>query len=351
MGRQKNILTIVERAVPSALNWPLTPQDCTGRFIRHASILYLPIALAPSRIYNEAQNNIFYLEREGSNIAYGTKSANIMDTPLSISSVVTPYLGDNGYKWEGVNSIRVLSVADGTLADYDETSATTPMGNPSLVVPSEQVLALAYNKSMLLRIQRTQIQDIPVSGFSKQVALQQANDVFVPAHDAYSLAKIFAARPAGNVQAVDTAHYALSFQQMVNKARTGGSGNMQNIIAWVTYTLSAQIQDAINYTGSDAGFTQGKNGFLGKLAGVPTVEVPDAYFFAGVSAICVDKRAIVNVTPKMDPKNGGLTVIDPVPLFSGIEIQLRDRSDTFVLNKKVNAVASLEAAGSTTTTT
>ena len=283
-------------------------------------------------------------------MAYGTKTANIMDIPLSISSVFTPYVGDNGYKWDGLNSVRVLSVTDGSLSDYDETDASTPFGSASLVVPDEQVLALAYNKSMLLRIQNTQIQDIPVSQFSKQVALQQANDVFVPSHDAYSLAKVFAARPSGNVVQVDTAHYPKSFQLTVDKARTNGS-SINSIIAWVTYTLAADIRDAINYSGSDAGYTNGQNGYLGKLSGVPTVEVPDSYFFAGVFAIVADKRAIVNVTPKMDPKAGGLVVINQVPGFSGVEIQLRDRADTFVLNKKVNSVASLETSASTTTTT
>ncbi len=283
-------------------------------------------------------------------MAYGTKTANIMDIPLSISSVVAPYLGDNGYKFDGVASIRVLSVSDGSLSTYDETSATAPFGSATLVAPAEQTLTLAYNKSMLLRIQRTQIQDIPVSQFAKQVALQQANDVFVPAHDAYSLGKIFASRPSGNVVAVDTSHYAKSFQLTVNKVRTGG-GSLGNIVAWVTFTFAALVREAINYNGADAGYTNGQNGYLGKLAGVPTVEVPDTYLFGGVSALIADKRAVVNVTPKMDPKAGGMTVIDPVPGFSGVEIQLRDRSDTFVLSKKVNAIASLETAASTTTTT
>jgi hypothetical protein len=281
---------------------------------------------------------------------YGTRTANVMDTPLSVSSVVAPYLGDNGYKWDGLNSVRVLSIADGSLSNYDETSASAPFGAASLVAPSEQVLTLAYNKSMLLRIQRTQIQDIPVSQFAKQVALQQANDVFVPAHDAYSLGKIFAARPSGNVVAYDSTRNDLGLQKMVNKIRTAG-GNLGNVVCWVTYTFAAIARDKINYSGSDAGYTAGQNGYLGKLAGVTTVEVPDSYLFAGVSALAADKRAVVNVTPKMDPKNGGLTIIDPVPQFSGVEIQLRDRSDTFVLSKKVNAVASLETAASTTTTT
>lgn len=283
-------------------------------------------------------------------MAYGTKTHNIMDVPLSIASIFTPYVGDNGYKWDGVNSVRVLSIANGTLANYDETSATAPFGAPSLVIPVEQVLTLAYNKSMLLRIQRTQIQDIPVSSFSKQVALQQAEQVFVPAHDAYSLGKIFAARPVANIVQRNTARNDFGLQTVLNKARTNGA-SMTSMVVWITYTLSAEIQDKINYTGSDAGYTSGRNGYLGKIAGVNAVETPDSYFFAGVHAIVADKRALVNVTPKMNPKEGGMTIIDPVPQFSGIEIQLRDRSDTFVLNKKANTVATLETAASTTTTT
>lgn len=291
---------------------------------------------------------------------YGTKTSNIMDIPLHITSVVAPYLGDNGYKWDGVNSIRVLSVADGSLVDYDETNASTPFGSPTLVVPNQQVLQLAYNKAMLLRIQRTQIQDIPVGQFAKQVALQQANDVFVPSHDAYSLAKIFAARPTANVIPLDTTDtgggagipgYALSFNKTVSKSRTYAGGNTANLIAWVTYTFKDTAGAQINFTGSELGYAAGKSGYLGKLAGVPCVEIPDSYLFAGVLAMVVDKRAVINVTPKMDPKAGGLTIIDPVPGFSGMEIQLRDRSDTFVLNNKVNTIATLENAASTTTTT
>jgi hypothetical protein len=284
-------------------------------------------------------------------LAYGTKTANIMDVPLSISSVFAPYVGDNGYKWEGLNSVRVLSIANGTLSNYNEADASTPFGAPVLVVPLEQNLVLAYNKSMLLRIQQTQIQDIPVGQFAKTVALQQADQVFVPAHDAYSLAKVYAARPLANVTAVDSTRKDQGILTMINKARTAGA-SMTSLVLWVSYTLSAQVQDAINYTGSDPGYMNGKaSGYLGKIAGVNAVEVPPSYFFGGVSAMVADKRSIINVTPKMDPKAGGMKMLTDIPGFSGIEIQLRDRSDTFVLNKKVNTVATLETAGSTTTTT
>lgn len=269
---------------------------------------------------------------------------------MSISSVFAPYVGDNGYKWEGLNSVRVLSIANGTLSNYNEADASTPFGAPVLVVPLEQNLVLAYNKSMLLRIQQTQIQDIPVGQFAKTVALQQADQVFIPAHDAYSLAKVFAARPLVNAIAVNTARKDQGFLTMINAARKNGA-SMSSLVLWVSYTMSAQIQDAINFTGSDPGYANAKSsGYLGKIAGVNAVEVPDSYFFAGVSAMVADKRSIINVTPKMDPSAGGMKVLTDIPGFSGVEIQLRDRSDTFVLNKKVNTVATLETAASTTTT-
>lgn len=278
-------------------------------------------------------------------MAYGTKTANIMDAPLNIASVFAPYVGDNGYKFEGENSIRVLSIANGTLADYDEAHATAPFGAPSLVVPVEQVLTLAYNKSMLLRIQKTQMQDIPVGDFSKKVTMQQVDQVFIPAHDAYSIAKVLAARPVGNKVVwdgnTDTDDIKLQFSRMLDKARTGGA-DLNQVIAWVGYDFASVLTAAINFTGSDAGYADGKKGYLGMFKGAKTVETPDAYLGAGVYAIAADKRAIVNVTPKMDPKSGGVEVLEKVPGFSGIEIQLRDRADTFVLNKKVNAISSLE---------
>lgn len=278
-------------------------------------------------------------------MAKGQKTANVMDIPMSVSSVVAPYLGDNGYKFVDVDTVRVLSIANGTLADYDEGSATAPFGSASLVVPAEQVLTLAYNKSMLLRVQKSQLQDQPIADFSKKVALQQADEVFVPSHDAYSLGKILAARPGGNKVVWDanagTNDLKLQFSRMIDKVKSGG-GSVNSIIAWVGYDIASQIRALINYTGSDAGYTDGKNGFLGKLAGAKVVETPDAYLGAGVYALAADKRAVVNVTPKMDPKGDGVVVIEKVPGFSGIEIQMRDRGDTFVLTKKARATASLE---------
>ena len=272
-----------------------------------------------------------------------------MDRPLAIKSVFTPYVSDNGYKFTGVNTIFVLSDDDGSLVTYDEAS-TTPFGTISLVTPVEQELTLAYNQAMARKIQKTQIQDIPVSQYAKKWAVQQVARVFVPAHDVYSLGKVKAARPAANIVTVTAAQVTPSgtenvsykFETALNKIKTNG-GDPSNIVAWLGFGFTAVLSAQITFTGSDAGYKDAKNtSYLGRYKGVTVVEVPDAYLGTGTHALLAEKSAIIAVTPKMSPED--MEVIEKVPGFSGIEIQLRDRGDTFVLNRKVGLIATIENA-------
>lgn len=271
-----------------------------------------------------------------------------MDIPLKLKSVFTPYVGDNGYKFTGVNTIFVLSNDNGTLVTYDESSATAPFGTVTLASPVEQTLTLAYNQAMIKRIQHTQIQDTPVDSYARKWAVQQIDQVFIPAHDEYSLAKLVAARPAGNKIVSATANWgtdklSLKFEQMLNKIKSAGADNNQSF-AWVSYGFAANLAAQITFTGSDAGYKDAQTGYMGKHKGVVLIETPDDYFPTGVYVIAADKRAIVAVEPKIDPQSNGYTVIEKVPGFGGIEIQLRDRGDTFVLNRKAAAIATIEQA-------
>ena len=281
---------------------------------------------------------------------YGKSTSSIMDIPLKRKSVFTPYVGDNGYRFEGLNTIYVLSHDNGTLVTYDESSASAPFGAIALAGNAEQTLTLAYNQAMISRIQNTQIQDVPVSAFAKSWAVQQVYEVFIPAHDAYSLAKLKTARPVGNRLYTVVADWAtgaeklsLTFEKAINLARTNGKAESAQMVAWVGYDFAANLSSQINFTGADKGYEDARNGYLGKHKGVTVVETPDALLPLKTHVIIADKRAIVAVTPKMSPTDGmGYVVIDKVPGFSGIEIQLRDRGDTFVLNKKAAAISTIE---------
>ena len=288
-------------------------------------------------------------------MAYGKSTSNLMDTPIKFTSVFTPYVGDNGYKFTGFQTIYVLSTANGSLVTYNESSVT-PVGSVPLVGTSEQELTLAYNQAMFAKIQHTQIQDMPVNSFAKKWAYQQISEVFIPAHDAYSLGKLRAARPGTNVITTAPANWAAGtdklswkFEQAINLARKNGNLDTNMAVAWMAYAYAAALAMQINFTGSDAGYKDARAGYLGKHKGVVCVEVKDDFFTAGVYAIIADKRAIIAVKPKMTPTD--ITIIEKVPGFGGIEVQLRDRGDTFVLNKKAGAIATIEDVASTTTTT
>ena len=286
---------------------------------------------------------------------YGTKTVNLMDSPLSLKSVFAPYVGDNGYKFDGVGSIQVISTPDGTLADYNESSAS-PV-TVGLVGNTLATLTLAYNKALFQRIQQTLIQDTPVAGFAAQWAKQQINDVFVPTHDVYSLNKVVLGRATANDVQVTLSAGALPStglakifgQAFINIHAKGADSS--STVAWVADSFANALADQITFTGADAGYNDAKNSaFLGKFKGIACIATPDSYFTAlgatsqlAVYVLMSDKRAIVNVTPKMAPTD--YKVLTEMSGFSGVEVQLRDRSDTFVLGQKANAIAVVRAAG------
>lgn len=292
---------------------------------------------------------------------YGKSDSSIIDRQLNISSVFAPYFGDNGYKFNNDGSIRIFSLNNGTLAGYNEDSVSySPI---TLVGNTGNDYTLAYNQAMFGRIQQTLMQDTPIANLAAQWARQQIEEVFIPTHDVYSVNKLCAARQSGQVATFTSANLGTSssdrlplvFAKAALKVKNKG-GKVASMIALLSSTFATHLSDQINFTGSDAGYNDAKNrSFLGRLNGITCVDVPDDYFptvgasttWTQVFGVLVDKRAVINVTPKMRPED--YTVIAKVPGFSGSEVQLRDRGDTFVLEKKKWAIATIEDTATTST--
>ena len=293
---------------------------------------------------------------------YGKSDASLIDRQLNVKSVFAPYFGDNGYKFNNDGSIRIFSLDNGTLAAYNEESVQySPV---TLVGNTGKDYTLAYNQAMFARIQKTLMQDTPIANLAAQWARQQIEEVFIPTHDVYSINKLVAARQATQVSTFTASNLGTSnsdrlplvFSKAVLKVK-GKGGEVSQMVGLLGGTFAAHLADQINFTGSDAGYNEGKNrSFLGRLNGVTCVEVPDDYFgYTGsannwkkIHGVVADKRAVLNVTPKMRPED--YVVIERVPGFSGSEVQLRDRGDTFVLDKRKWAIATIEDTAGTTTT-
>lgn len=281
---------------------------------------------------------------------YGIKTANLLEKPLKQLSVVTQHLGDNGYTWTGVYTVRSLYFNDGALVSTNNSSATATWGTPGITNTLNNDYTIDYDEGMITRISRQAQQDVPIDSLGAQWAAQQLSDVFIPAHDEYSLSKIEAAVPFANKISVTLSSGALPaglnllFQQAVNKARVAGNPNMNSMIAWVSYNFVAALRAQTNYTGSNLGFANAQTGMLGKYNGVTTVETPDIYFLAGTYVIICDKRAVINVTPKVSPED--FRILTQVPLFDGIEVQIRDRGATIPMLRRVQNLALIYATNS-----
>lgn len=289
-------------------------------------------------------------------INYGIRTQTFLDRRLKHGSSVAKYLDAHGVNTNDAATVRILNIdIDGDdLTAYNETSTTGGM-TPTLVEFGKQEWSIDYNYASFLRIQDTQLQDIPVGSAVSDVAKAWVDEKFIPDFDEYALAKIIAARPGGNIvtwdgTTVDTGVNGLlqKFYNTVSVVVNGG-GDTSNMIAWVPLSFADQLRAYITtFDGSDKGYTAGINGLLGKLKGVMVVETVDEYFdaYPTVKAVVADKRAIAAPTQKMTPKNGGRKFIKDVPGFGGSELQLRARGGVFVMDRKVDAIATLQSSNS-----
>jgi len=287
---------------------------------------------------------------------YGIRTATFLDRRLKHGSTVAKYLDAHGVNTVDANTVRILNIDidSDNLTAYNEASTTGGM-TPSLVEFGKQEWSIDYNYASFLRIQDTQLQDIPVGSAVSDVAKAWVDEKFVPDFDEYALAKVIAARPGANIvtwdgTTIDTGVNGL-LQKFYNTVTvvTNGGGDTSQAIAWVPSSFADKLRAYITtFDGSDKGYTAGTNGLIGKLKGVMIVETVDEYFdaYPTVKAVIADKRAIAAPTQKMTPKNGGRKFIKDVPGFGGSELQLRARGGVFVFDRKKYTIATLQSSNS-----
>jgi hypothetical protein len=281
--------------------------------------------------------------------SYGTKTSSILDKPLEVASYVATHLNANGVDWTSASTVRLLNydISGSSLGSYDETATSQTV---ALAETGNQDLTLAYNKYKFLRIQDTLDQDTPIASIASKFARSWVYEKFIPDFDAYALAKIVAARPSANKIAWNsgTDSIKLKFFNVVSAVKKKG-GNPSSMLAFIPFATADIFKSLVtSFDGSNLGYEAGKNGVLGPVDGVMVVETDDSYFPATyIDAVVVDKRAVIRVTPKMDPATGsGMKLIKDVPGHGGSELQLRSRGDVFVFGLKAKAIATLERTNS-----
>jgi len=96
----------------------------------------------------------------------------------------------------------------------------------------------------------------------------------------------------------------LSFFNTVSKVKRGG-GSLGNMIAWIPFAFSDSLKALVTtFDGSNLGYEAGKKRCYGSNGRCTIVETDDALFPSSMDAVICDKRAVIRVTPKMDPATG-----------------------------------------------
>lgn len=279
---------------------------------------------------------------------HGIKTSSILDVPIEKASYVARHLNANGVNFTSAQTVKILNydISGSSLGTYDETATSQTV---TLAETADQDMTLAYNKYKFLRIQETLEQDTPIASLASKFARTWVYEKFIPDFDDYALTKIIAARPAANKVFWDSSSDSIKtkFFNTVSVVKRAG-GMPSKMVAWIPFAISDTFKSLVtSFDGSDLGYTAGKNGVLGPVDGVMVVETDDDLFPANMDAVVCDKRAIVRVTPKMDPAKGsGMKLIKDVPGHGGSELQLRARGDVFVFGLKADAIATLEDSNS-----
>lgn len=281
--------------------------------------------------------------------AYGEKTSSILDVPLEVASYVARVLSSNGVDWTSAQTVRLLNydISGSSLGSYDETATSQTV---TLAETGNQDMTLAYNKYKFLRIQDTLGQDTPIAQLASKFARAWVYDKFIPDFDAYALAKIVAARPSANKISWNSGTDSIKtkFFNTVSAVKVKG-GRPGSMVAWIPFGTADTFKSLVtSFDGSNLGYEAGKNGVLGPVDGVMVIETDSSYFPATyIDAVVVDKRAVIRVTPKMDPSTGsGMKLIKDVAGHGGSELQLRARGDVFVFGLKGKAIATLERTNS-----
>lgn len=240
------------------------------------------------------------------------------------------------YEWNGVNSVKVYSVATSAMGNYLRTGANR-YGTPAELDDTVADYTLSRDRSFTFSIDKGNRVDSQMVREAGKALARQNDEVVVPEIDIYRLSK-WAAAAAANAGVpvatnLTTANAYSSFLQATaylddNKVPQEGR------VAFVTpkfYNLLKQ--DPTFLKASDIGQKMLINGQVGEVDGVKIVKAPTSYFPAKTPFILTHKS--VMCAPK---KLQEYKIHENPPGINGNLVEGRIYYDAFVLDAKKKGV-------------
>ena len=254
----------------------------------------------------------------------------------------------NDFDWEGVNSIKVLTLMNPTLNDYQVGSGMNRFGTPTEVQDEAAVYSLNKKRSFSNTFDVVNVQD---QGFVKKAVMylkQVWDEVYVPEIDKYRLQRW--ANGAGTVKVDATALTKTTVVEAMLTAQAalddlGVPHENRFIFAKSSIIIKYKLAD--EFKTADGIMTKyAIKGQKGEVDGSPLIGVPDSYMPAGVNFMIKYKKA------SADPmKLKILRAHENAPGIAGVLMEGLCRYDSFVLANKANGIYVHAQSGACTTPT
>lgn len=250
----------------------------------------------------------------------------------------TQLVTNQDYDFDGVETVKIYTLSDPTIGNYDPSGGANRYGNPTEVEDTVQTFTLSRDRAWTKTIDKSNYQDTMMVRKPAKYLAQATRNVLVPELDTYIIAAICTAGAVYNrddivADAATTAANAYTNFTDIVADIVDRDGPSEGLIALATPAYVAKLKQSSLYDSSDLGLKDRKAGVVGVVDGVKIVKVPSSRFPANTDLVithpmvCVAPEKLIDYTLHENPQG-----------VSGQLLEYRHRYDAFIDVNKINAV-------------
>ena len=243
----------------------------------------------------------------------------------------TSMIVNDRWDWDGANAVKVYTLADPTIGDYNPAAASARYGTPAEVQDTIQTFTLSRDRSYSAVMDNLNIQDTNGVRRPSAYVAQVVKNKMIPEIDTYRLAALVTAGGASRstsivAAAASSAANAYTNFLTLNGNITDNEGSESGRVAIMTQTFFNYLKQATGFVlASDQAYSDLKRGVIGEVDGVKIVVCPSSRMPANTDLI-ITHPAVLTAPEKLKD----VVLHQNAPGYNGSLIEYRHRYDAFV---------------------
>lgn len=269
-----------------------------------------------------------------STVNLGTIYSAALDKRFVEKSFTNPWCGHD-YNWDGANTIKIWTIGQATINDYNASATANRFGTPTELSDEANAYSLRMERSFTHTIDKTNNDDQNHVKKANSILKQIWDEQMVPEIDKYrlktwangaGLGKINATALTKStiIEAMLEAHAAMNNKLVPREGRV--------IFVTETMAVKCKLATELQYNENITEKTI-VNGQIARLNNSPVVSIPDAWMPAGVEFMIKYRKA------SADPTKMKMLRAHTSPQgYAGVLLEGLTRYDSFVLAQKANGI-------------